>query len=71
MCYLKSTVNNSLSSMSPPQHSYHTISSPEYSIKAKAQGINLETNFMNVIAVLIEEVNKSHKGIPENTQKIH
>lgn len=49
--------------MSPPELSYPTTASPEYSNTAKAEENYLKTNVMKMIVILKEEVNKSLKEI--------
>ena len=52
--------------MSPPEPSYRTAASPDYSNTTKAKENELKINFMKIIEVLKEEINKSLK---ENQRK--
>lgn len=48
--------------MSPPEPSYHTTASPEYSNTVEAQENDLKTNFRKMIEVfkeIMEETNKN------------
>ena len=55
--------------MSPSEHSYPTTATSKYSNTAEAQEEDLKTNFMKMIGILKEEMNKSLKEIQENTKK--
>jgi hypothetical protein len=65
MIIIKNTVNKS--NVLPPEPSYVTAASPEYSINAEAQDNLLKTNFLRVIKVLKEEMNKSVNKSEEET----
>lgn len=54
--------------MSPPDLSYLTTASPEYSNTAEAQTKDVKSNYMKIIEFLKEEVNKSLKEIHENSK---
>ena len=47
--------------MSPLEATYPTTVNPEYSSTAEAQENDLKTNFMKIIEVLKQEINKSLK----------
>jgi hypothetical protein len=53
--------------MIPSEPTYPTKTSPEYSNTAEMQEKNLKTNFLKMINILREEMNKYFKGIQENT----
>ena len=55
--------------MSPPKPRNPTIASPDYFNTAEAQENDLKTNFMKMINVLKEKMNKSFKEIKEKKIK--
>lgn len=52
--------------MSPQESSYPTTASTEKISTAEAHEKDLKTNLLNMIKVLKEEMNESHKEIKEN-----
>ena len=55
--------------MPPPEPSYPTAANSECSSTVEAQENQLKTNFMKMIEVFKEDMNKSLKEIQENRNK--
>lgn len=55
--------------MSPPEHSYFTTTNPEQSSTAEEPENDLTTNFMKMIEVIKEDMNKSLKKWEETIYK--
>lgn len=53
--------------MLPSEPRYSTTAILDYSNNKEAQERDFKTNFMKIIEVLKEEMNKSHKQFQENT----
>lgn len=63
----KKKVSNSQGNMAPPKPSYPTTANTEYSNTNEAQQRNLTTNFVKIIEMIKEDMNKSLKKIQINT----
>lgn len=61
-CHFKNIINNSQGNMLPPEPSYHATESPEYFKATESQEKDLKPNFIKMIELLKEEINKSLKN---------
>ena len=65
----KNTINKSYGNMEPPELSYPMTASPGYPNTLEAQENDLKSNLRKIIVTFKGEMNKSLKGIQENTVK--
>ena len=68
-CHHKNEHNNSQDKMPPLEPSYPTPVGPKYSNIGEAQEKYLKVNYVKMIEVLKEKINKSLKESRENTNK--